>query len=59
MCVKQGLEENRYALRWSDVNLIHSDAINYNYVGFNKTFGDLWTMLLISLLCIQVLLMFF
>lgn len=34
-----GLGENRYALRQSNVNLIHSGAINCSCVGFRKTFA--------------------
>lgn len=38
MHIRPGLGENRCALRQSDVNLTHSDAINCNCVGFSKTF---------------------
>lgn len=37
--IRPGLGENRYALTQSDVNLIHSGAINCNWVGFRKTFA--------------------
>lgn len=37
--IRPGLGENRYALGQSDVNLIHSGAINCNCVGFRKTFA--------------------
>lgn len=36
MGIRQGLEEKQVCSQ-SDVNLSHSDAMNYNYVGFNKT----------------------
>ena len=38
MCIRPGLEEDKYAFRQSDVNLIDLDA-NYNRRGLTKTFG--------------------
>ena len=38
MCIRPGLEEDKYAFRQSDVNLIDLDA-NYNRRRLTKTFG--------------------
>ena len=38
MCIRPGLEEDKYTFRQSDVNLIDLDA-NYNHIGLTKTFG--------------------